>query len=149
MFPREEENWEPAGPKISTLPVSDSSVSDLPTLDFTLPACNTSPREADRAVSLPLPKATPSLEMFSRETERLSLIEKTGLLSSVFGFTVRVDWPDPNTTWLSPRKVSLRVPEVSLSVTKSPTTCVDPSILSPPGTKVRGPPPHHSGQGGQ
>ena len=82
MFPWEEENWEPAGPKISTLlgkariqsfstagcgwqlrnfdilnkrrptnkevyystsshPVSDSSVSDLPTLDFTLPACNT------------------------------------------------------------------------------------------------------------
>ena len=43
--------------------------------------CPTSPREADRAVSLPLPKATPSLEMFSRETERLSLIEKTGLLA--------------------------------------------------------------------
>ena len=32
-------------------------------------------------MSLPLPKATPSLEMFSRETERLSLIEKTGLLA--------------------------------------------------------------------
>ena len=28
-----------------------------------------------------MPKATPSLEMFSRETERLSLIEKTGLLA--------------------------------------------------------------------
>ena len=45
--------------------------------------CPTSPREADRAVSLPLPKATPSLEMFSRETERLSLIEKTGLLAGM------------------------------------------------------------------
>ena len=77
----------------------------------------------------------------------------------MFGFTVRVDWPDPRTTWLlaeyqwhsivrtnqsannlsnvrfsdlSPRKVSRLVPEVSLSVTKSPTTlkvtCIEANL---------------------
>ena len=65
-FPRVEENSRPSGPETSTLldkrrsqslkrpifgdmgwrqninhPVSDSSVSDFPTLDFSLPACNT------------------------------------------------------------------------------------------------------------
>lgn len=49
-------------------------------------------------MSLPLPKITPSLEMFNRETERPSLMEKAEVLSSVFGFTVKVDSPDLRTT---------------------------------------------------
>ena len=43
----------------------------------------TSPREAEGATSLPLPKVNPSLEMFSRETERPSLMEKTELLKVI------------------------------------------------------------------
>ena len=88
---------------------------------------DTSPRDAEGAVSLPLPRATPSLEMFSKGVETLSLIENNGALrlvgcgnqswvtkrqstlrnwvsrnflylSSVFGFTLSVDLPDPKMT---------------------------------------------------
>ena len=44
---------------------------------------DTSPRDAEGAVSLPLPKDTPSLEMFSNNVETLSLIENKGVLRLV------------------------------------------------------------------
>merc|ERR1712227_504649 len=143
-LPCGEDKARPAGPNNSTFPVRDSTVRDFPTLDLSLPAWSTSPRDAEGAVSLPLPRDTPSLEMFSSSVDMLSLIENKGVLSSVFGFTLSVDLPDPKMTCLSPCKLRCFVPDVTRSVTRSPTTCVDPSTLRPPGTKVRGPPPLRS-----
>ena len=44
---------------------------------------DTSPRDAEGAVSLPLPRDTPSLEMFSNGVDMLSLIENKGVLRLV------------------------------------------------------------------
>ena len=44
---------------------------------------DTSPRDAEGAVSLPLPRETPSLEMFSNGVDMLSLIENMGVLRLV------------------------------------------------------------------